>query len=531
MNDYISNLIENIKKTENLKSVGLIETHISWVLLTGSIAYKIKKPVNLGFLDFSTIEKRYQYCQEELRLNKRYSPDIYLAVIAITGTYENPKLNSNIDCGAINIDKTDRDVIDYAVKMKQFSADSELTHAIEGKHLNSSHIDKLAELIADFHKKIAISTTFDPGKNIFPEQNSTLDTIEILLNNISDKNSLDRVIAIKNWINRSFDKNNAFFRQRHMQGFIRECHGDLHLNNIALVDDNIILFDGIEFSESLRWIDVISEIAFLIMDLQHNNLNNMAYRFLNDYLEITGDYQGLILLNYYLVYRAIVRAMVAALRSNQVDVSNAEKKALKNECDSYISLAESYIQDSKPALMICHGLSASGKSTISQTILENLPAIRIRSDVERKRLYGLGKHQHTKSGLGENIYKPDATIKTYDRLNEFSDILLKNGHNVIVDATFLSQKQRDLFRNTANVNKCKFVILDFIAPAKVLRERIKKRNENKHEVSEADINILENQIKNQIPLDKDELVVTLKIDTQIPFNLPLFKKEFSHFIA
>ncbi len=513
MQAYIDNLIQAITLSGEAEVVERVETHISWVLLTGKYAYKIKKPVNLGFLDFSTLEKRHFYCQEELRLNARLAPSIYLDVVPITGSMEKPVLGGK---GA---------VIDYAVKMTQFPAQSELTHVVAQNQLKNRHIDRLAEIIADFHQRIDRSSV--QTKWGTPEQahHSTRDTFACLLRNLSDDNDRSRVEKMYRWINDTFDQYKADFQHRHDQGFVRECHGDLHLGNIALVGDDILIFDGIEFSESLRWIDVISEIAFLIMDLQYRNLQPKAYRLLNAYLEQTGDYTGLKLLRYYRVYRAIVRAMVAALRARQSDVSTQAQKALQQEYRAYLDLAERYIKPQQPLLLLCHGFSASGKSTITQLILENLPAIRLRSDVERKRLFGLKKQQKTHSGIGQNVYSNQATELTYDKLKALSEVVLQSGYHVIVDATFLSKRQRRKFYDIGQRSSCPWIIVDFVVAEDVLRARIENRCKNQTGVSEADSAILDYQLKNHDPLDQYEKKFTCTINAEKHFVFSTFKQQ------
>ena len=513
MDSYISNLIKSIQLSGHLARVELVETHISWILLTGKYAYKIKKPLALGFLDFSSLQKRAFYCQEELRLNSRLAPDIYLSVVPITGTLKSPQLNGT------------GETIDYAVKMKQFPANAELSHLVENNQLYNEHIDSLAEIIAIFHQKIDKTSSQSLLGTAELTHQTTLDTFNTLLENLTDKKVIQRVKLIQSWCDQTFSQMQSIFQQRHDEGYIRECHGDLHLRNIALIKEKILLFDGVEFSESLRWIDVISEIAFLMMDLQHQDHQSMAFRLLNAYLEHSGDYQSLQLLPYYLVYRTIVRTMVATLRASQADVDADERLRLKDEILTYLSLAETYISPKEPILLICHGLSASGKSTISQSILENLPAIRLRSDVERKRLFGFAKYQPTESALGENIYHQSATDKTYQRLKELAYSTLQSGFNVIVDATFLSRFQRQEFYLLANSAQVKFIILDFLATENVLHERIKKRTKNNRSASEADINILLNQIENQELLSAEELDFTLQIDTESAFQFPHFLQQ------
>jgi len=508
----IPSLIHSIKSDGKNKCIELIETHISWILLTGEFAYKIKKPINLGFLDFSSLEKRRFYCEEEIRLNSRFAPDIYLEVLPITRLNQQIQLNGS------------GEIIDYAVKMKQFPKNAELDFIVKSHQLKNNHIDQLAEIIAEFHKQIESDQPTGSWGTADQAHQSTLDTFTSLFNNLHDSSEKKDIEKIQQWINANFSEHRKIFQQRHEQSYVRECHGDLHLRNIALINDKIVLFDGIEFSESLRWIDVISEIAFLMMDLQHQNLNAFAYRFLNAYLEHTGDYRGLLLLPYYLVYRTIVRAMVAALRANQDDVNEKQRETLYAEFIAYKKLANDYIHSRKPILFICHGLSGSGKSTITQELLEHLPAIRIRSDVERKRLFGFEKYQKTESSIGKNIYSGNASESTYETMKNLAGDVLDAGYHTIIDATFLSEHQRIAFHKLAREKHSSFVILHFHAPENVLRERIKKRGKNLKEVSEADLKVLDYQLKTCDRLTQAEQDHSFTIDTQQNFNYIDFEK-------
>jgi predicted kinase len=273
-------------------------------------------------------------------------------------------------------------------------------------------------------------------------------------------------------------------------------------------------FDCIEFNPELSWIDVISEIAFLIMDLQYSQQHKLASRFLNRYLELTGDYAGLSVLPFYLCYRAMVRAKVNALRLQQKDLTADEKQTTIDEFACYIELAASYDRRPTARLIIMRGLSASGKSTISQQLLDSLSAIRIRSDIERKRLLGTTSTDSTSGNTGKKIntgiYSADASQKTYSKLIELTSIIIKAGYSVIVDAAFLKHKQREPFRKLAGQLKSPFVILEITAPAEVLRQRIIRR---KDDVSDADLVVLEHQLSEWKPLRKEEISAAVTVDT------------------
>ena len=309
---------------------------------------------------------------------------------------------------------------------------------------------------------------------------------------------------------------NKVFSQRKADGFVRECHGDMHLRNLAWVDGHPLVFDCIEFNPQLRWIDVISEIAFLVMDLQDRDQPRLAWRFLNTYLEHCGDYAGLKVLPFYLAYRAIVRAKVEVIRASQPGIAADEQAAVLKEFHAYLQLANNYTLATRPVLIITRGLSASGKSTVTQSLLEQLGAIRIRSDVERKRLYDVPAKTDARSGVGEGIYAAEAGRQTYDRLIELAGQVLAAGYTAIIDAACLKTEQVALFRKLAESSQVAFVILECTAPADMLRQRIAQRAKG---VSDADRSVLEHQLSNWQELPKDEQAFRITVNTENPVNI------------
>ncbi|MGV8933493.1 MAG: AAA family ATPase, partial [Gallionellaceae bacterium] len=368
--DYQRRLISALMS--NIGNVHLHETHISWVLVAGRYAYKIKKAVDLGFLDFSSLQARRFYCAEEIRLNRRLAPNIYLDVIAIGGSVENPVLGQ---CPAI----------EYAVRMHKFPVSSQLDRLAARNKILPQHIDALAALVAKFHLELPASKDREVFGTTTSVRLAAEQNFEQLQALFSDSNDLEKLAVVRRASESEFTCCQSIIEERLLQGFVRECHGDLHLGNIVLIDDQPIPFDGIEFNPELRWMDVISEVAFTVMDLQYFKLDELAYRFLNDYLEIAGDYAGVKLLPFYMAYRAMVRAKVNAIRANQSDIQPGEKKSALFACREYMALAARCFASGKPALIITYGLPGSGKSTFAQLALERLQAIRLRSDVERKR--------------------------------------------------------------------------------------------------------------------------------------------------
>lgn len=483
--------------------VQLAETHISWVLLTGEYAYKIKKPVNLGFLDFSTVTLRQQACNDEVRLNRRLSPEYYLGVVAITGTLEAPRI---IDPQS----KKGRDVFEYAVKMRQFSPEATLDRIDERGKLAIAHIDQLAVRLAQFHLTGCPSA---PAGSPWGEPETVAKPVEENFQRLVERPegaAEQRLLArLRDWSDDEHERLAPLMRERKRLGMVRECHGDLHLGNLAWADGHLIIFDCIEFSPALRWIDVISEVAFCFMDLLHRQHRDLAFRFLNAWLEVSGDYRGIALLRYYAVYRAMVRAKVSALRAGQE--TGSEAAASRAEVGIFMKLAEQLTQTAPPQLWITHGLSGCGKTTLSQTVLQDKGMVRLRSDVERKRLAGLAATASSGSGIETGLYAQDASSRTYEHLAHLTEALLDAGWPVIVDAAFLKRWHRDLFREIAQRRSLQFRILDIKADHATLRERIISRAAQGKDASEADLRVLQHQIETEERLGADETAAVMQV--------------------
>ena len=516
--DQLYSLIQAIRKNANfshsIDKYELVETHISYLLLTGPYVYKFKKPLNLGFLDFSTLEKRKYYCEEEIRLNRRLAPELYLDVVNITGTKDLPELSG------------DGPVIEYAVKMKQFHKGSELDQLLESGQLTKFHFDKLALQIADFHKTATIAS----ASSNFGQYETVMKTVMSNISKIEKSISMDthyheRILKLKQWTENSLKQSINIFKERKENGFIRECHGDMHLGNIAYHDNQIIVFDCIEFSDELRWIDVMNEIAFLVMDLDDRDQTSFSYRFLNSYLELSGDYEGLSVLPFYYVYRALVRSKVSCIRLQQSGLSNIERLHEIENYRHHIDTSCRYIEKRYPVLLITYGFSGSGKTTVSQDLMESLGAIRIRSDIERKRLYGINANIKQDPAIDQGIYSKNSSNQTYQKLCDLAKKLLMANYNVIVDATFLRKKHRTKFQNIANDLDLPFIILDFQSQINTLRQRIIKRDNYGNNASDADLSVLDYQIATQEPLNNEEKKSVISINTEFDIDLPLLVKQ------
>jgi aminoglycoside phosphotransferase family enzyme/predicted kinase len=473
------------------------ETHISSVLVADGHAWKIKKPVDLGFLDFSTLEKRRHCCEEEIRLNGRLAPDVYQRVAAITGSVENPAIDG------------EGEVIEYAVQMREFPADALL--ADDPALLDASLIDAIAEQVALFQRSAAVASQESgfgqPGAVLAP----MLQNFEQILARIEEASDRQRLAALQAWTETRFAELHPLLEMRPGNGRIREGHGDMHLGNIAVEEGRAIIFDGIEFNANLRWIDVINEIAFLMMDLDRAGRHDLSQRFLNRWLAFSGDFEGLKLLHFYLVYRAMVRAKIAVLRLVQ-QIGDEERDKVTQQYRDYLALAERYMQPRQPALLLMSGPSGSGKSVVVRRLFATLPVIQLASDIERKRLAGFDPLERTESGLGGGIYSPEMGKRTYGRLLELSRLVIDAGFVAAADATFLKQQQRGPFEALARELGVPFLLLDLQTPVEVLRQRITDRLRRSDDPAEATLEVLEAQLASAEPLTADEephaLVVT-----------------------
>ncbi len=495
-----------------LGEIVLIETHISWVILTGPYAYKIKKPLNLGFLDFSTLEKRAFYCKEELRLNARWAASLYLEVIPITGTEEQPKLAG------------EGEVIEYAVKMRQFPQEAQLDHLLLAGTLDPAKIDAVAHMVSKFHQKADIATAEVPygdPEQVYRPMAENFSQIRAL---ISDDEQRRKLTALAQFSQSRFNALFPLLKQRKVTGKIRECHGDLHLRNLAWIQARPVAFDCIEFNPVLRWIDVLSEAAFFYMDLQHRKQAALAQRFINAYLEDCGDYAGLAVFRFYLIYRALVRAKVAAIQAGQA--KGREKETKGSEFETYLKLAQTYTKKAAPKLILTRGVSASGKSTVTQALLQEINAIRIRSDVERKRLFGFSGDSDCRNAIGEGLYSSDATLRTYDRLQADAASILDAGYSVIVDAVFSSHDHRAPFQKLAEEKGVPYLILEFRASPSTLRRRIRTRKKG---VSDADLSVLESQLSHWESLHENESGYCLSVDTETPLETSDLAKRIQQF--
>ena len=473
--------------------VPLIETHISWVLLAGEHAYKLKKPVRLPFLDFSTLAQRQRFCAEELRLNRRLAPGLYLAVVPVHEGTGGPSLHGR------------GPVVEVALKMRRFAPRALASECLADGRLEAAALAAFGRRLAGFHARAAVAPAGAPFGGPERVRDDALQAVDRLAAHIGPASCA----PLRAWFEARAAALAPRWQARQAAGRVRECHGDLHLDNVVMLGDGLTAFDGLEFDPALRWIDAVNDAAFLLMDLLAHGRRDLGFAFLDGWLEAGGDHDGLDLLRGYLVYRAVVRALVTVLRGGPATGAPT--------ADGYLALAGRLTAPPTPALLITHGLPASGKTRLTQALLERAGAIRLRSDVERKRLAGLSALADTRSQ--GDLYTAAATDATYAHLAATARQVLAAGWPVIVDAAFLRRSQREAFRALAAEAGASFAILDCQAPMTVLRQRIAERRARADDASEADESALALLAANQEPLTGDEQAHAIGVRTDETVDL------------
>ena len=454
----------------------LIETHISWVLLAGDRAYKLKKPLRLPFVDYSTPQTRRYFCQEELRLNRRLAPTLYLDVVAITGSVHAPAIG-----GAGR-------AIDWAVRMRRFPEGALFSERLRDRRLGEAEVDACAALLARFHREAPVARP-DSGFAGAPHRAALA---AAALAGAVAVVSVEEVALLSRWLRAQAQRLAPHWAERLRTGHVRECHGDLHLANLIVVDGEVNAFDGVEFDPALRWIDVIDDIAFPVMDLRARGRGDLAFRLLNAWLDATGEHSGLPGLRHALVYRALVRAQVECLRGREASARR------------YVEAALDWVRHGPPWLAVMHGLPGSGKSFVSQAMLQAQGAIRLRSDVERKRLFGLPASADSRAS-GQDIYGQEATRRTYDTLFALARTALEAGFPVVLDAAFLRRHEREAAASLARRLHVPWRIVHCEAPDGLLRTRLRERRGDASEAGEDTLDALRGV---QEPLSEDEWLRT-----------------------
>ena len=477
---------------EKPESIKIIQTHISFIFILPNFVYKVKKPVNFGFLDFSTTVKRKFYCEEEVRLNKRLSPDVYLGVVPVVKKGEGIKFGE------------EGEIIDYAVKMKRLPDERILKKLIEKDEAKKEDMARISRIIADFHKKAEINDEISSYGKVESIKLNTDENFEQTEDFIGITISERTYRKIKDFTN-SFLKE-KIFEKRVEEGKIRDCHGDLHTEHICL-SDKIYIFDCIEFNKRFRYQDTASDIAFLLMDLEYNLRPDLARAFLKSYMDFSGDRSALDVLNFYKCYRAYVRGKVEGFKLSDPFID--DKETPKKIARLYFDLAHFYTLPEKPYLIAIGGMIGTGKTTLANELGKRFEAEVISSDIVRKKLFGIKPEERVFEEFGKGIYSDDASKLTYAKMLELAGEKLKKGNWVILDASFRKNEERMKVKKLAEDSDAYFIFIECSSPLEVIKERLSKRFESQS-VSDGRLEIL-----GEIMRDYEEIkdLPYAKIDT------------------
>lgn len=516
---------------KGVKRVRLIQTHTSWVFLTGTHAYKVKKPVNFGFLDYTALSARRFFCNEEFRLNQILSPDIYVEVLPITEV-----------SGRLRLGGRGR-VVDYCLKMKELPQEWIMTEQLKHDGVTFEHIDQIARSIADFHARA------ERGREV--AQYGSSETIRL---NWDENFAQTLEFRGKTITHRAFDEtkraverfiadNRVRFQRRRTGGFVRRCHGDLHSRNIFIlgkgwssespesgaqspesVDSGVRIFDCIEFNPRFSCSDVASEIAFMAMDLDYWGRKDLANFFVERYLVHTGDNGLLRLLNFYKCYRAYVRGKVTSFSLNDPGISAADKAKARQTAKKYSELSHRYALglSARPKLVVMMGLPGVGKTYVARELAERVDAFHLLSDSIRKQLLGIPVGERRSDGYGKGIYKGNIGRKTYDEMVRRAKVFLAAGFSVILDATFLREDSRQRARDAATKVGVPVLFVFADCPERVVRSRLRRRA-TEYSFSDATLDVYQAMKSRFKPPRASREIV--RIDTSQPLKRSLAKIE------
>lgn len=457
--------------------VELIQTHASLLFFAGDRVYKVKKAVDLGFLDFTDVDRRRHFCEEELRLNRRLAHGVYLGVVPVTRGED----------GRLEVDGRGPHV-DWAVEMVRLPAHRMLAALLARGEIDNAQMNAIAALLVDFHASAPTGDGIDEHGSPDAIRTNTLENIEQLRPFVGDGSgdvlSRAQLEFLEARARDFLESSQEFLARRVREGRIREGHGDLHAGNICLHDGQVVVYDCIEFCDRFRCGDVAVDLAFLTMDLDYRGYPGFSGYLSHRYVELSGD-TGLPRLDpFYKAYRALVRAKVAALLSRAETVEPEQRSAARREAMRYVQLAASY--DLPPALILMCGLPACGKSWVARRLARPLRAALLQSDERRKTLATTGSDAGS-GGYEEGRYSPESKLATYAALRDGAQAALRSGRSVVVDATFSKREYRTPFLELARTLGAPCVLVQVSAPESLVRRRMQERASDPHEASEADL--------------------------------------------
>jgi len=496
-----------LKTDLELAGFELVETHISWVFLGATDVFKVKRPLDLGFLDFTTLEKRRKACDAELRLNRRLAPQTYLDVVPIT-----------VDPAGTHHIAGEGPIVDWAVHMRRLAIERRADELLQTGRLEAIHIDELAAHVARFHETARCDGETSRHGDVGTIRRNVEENFEQTRHSIGGYLNPVQAREIETWQRGVLD-DEARFAARVDAGRVRDGHGDLRLEHVYFeTDGSITIIDCIEFNDRFRYGDVCSDIAFLSMDLAWRGRVDLAERFLARYARESNDYDLYSVVNFYESYRAFVRGKVASLLASDTEASTETRERASREARRYFVLSLAYERPPlvPPRVVAVAGMIASGKSAAAATVGDVLAAPVLSSDRTRKHLMGRKPTESMRSEAWSGAYSPSATETVYDEIWRLADIVLSSGRPIVIDASFRTVGMRDAARRLAERHGVPFLLLECSAPSELIRERLAARERGGAHESDARTDVFDEFELRFEPIDELPSSEHVRLDTSQP---------------
>lgn len=500
--EVVQSMLEPDFYPDKPDEIKLIQTQMSFVFLCGEYAYKLKKPVNLGYLDYTTLEKRYYFCKSELDLNRRLCPKAYLEVLPVS------RYRKKIGIG------NHGEILDYVLKMRRLPQEKMLNVLLEQDRVSEDMMSEVAARVSAFHKIAETGININEYGTISSITNNTEENFNQTENSIGRTISRRKYQKIRQYTRDFLADNKLLFEGRVFNGKIRDCHGDLHAAHICFTGD-ICIFDCIEFNDRFRYGDVASEVAFLAMDLDHYGRADLSSVFTGNYIKFSGDTDLVKILPFYKCYRAYVRGKVESFKLDDLYISPQEKKVAGSVARGYFDLAGFYLRP-RPTLIITVGVTGTGKTTLANELARHTGTVVISSDITRKQLAGVPLTEHHLDDFNTGLYSTQVTRNTYDAMFLKAESFLSRGQSVILDATFTKQVLRNQARELAAKYHAEYLMIECSTDKNKLTARLNDRIKT-DSVSDGRLEILEHQLTQFEPIG-DKNHIHMVIDTSGPLE-------------
>lgn len=465
-------------------AVEVIQTHISVVFLAGDYAYKLKKPVDFGFLDFTTPQRRLAACQAEVRLNRRLCAHTYLGVVEVRATPQGLRLGG-----------ADGRIVDYVVKMRRLPADRMLDALLPAGQVSGAMIDELAGVIARFHDRAERGPRIDCFGSPESIAGNWRENFEQTREFVGQTLAPASDARIRAWVSEFQHEARPLFMRRVAEGRVRDCHGDLRLSAVCFRGPgDICVYDCIEFNDRFRYSDVAADVAFLAMDFDRHGRPDLGRRFVRQYVAASGDIELLAVVSFYQCYRAFVRAKVESFQTTGPEIPVEQRERAAERARRAFVLADAYTtQTSRPRLMLMAGLSGTGKSALAARLAAGTGATVVASDVVRKALAGHTPTERLGGPYGSGIYGEEQTERTYAAMHDDARSLLDRGYDVILDATYARMRHRSAARDLAACVGASFICVECVVDAETVRRRLVAREADPGAISDADVAVWREQ--------------------------------------